>query len=393
MFPNTARLQMSPYKNCLLENTEHQCASESQVPCTETDATHAPSPWWVSKHQISLLGLDLFLFKHFVHFFSKTLDFHDQELHFARTVPHLALKNMGLMKALLALSAHHLSLKMKDENDFNRAQDNKESSITANDQENANYRDSAVKYYFESIHHLNSAMQSSSHTQSLELATAAMLISTYEMFDESYQNWRKHIQGIFWLQSLQQSHGESGGLRSAIWWAWFQQDIWIAMQERRCTYSIWEPQRSMNTLSAPELARHAFYLLAQCVNYISQDEKGQNSKRRAERGDELLRMLQKWRETLPQEFDPLPLTSNDYLFPVIWVNPSSYAAALQIQSLALILVVLHHPLLNDGASNKQSKHILKESVNNICGIARSVHADDIGANFISLKCLYEGKTS
>lgn len=236
----------------------------------------------------------------------------------------MALHNVGLMRALLALSARHLSL----------GGTSKDTSIEKDgipsDLEHIINRKLAVEYYTESLHYLNQAMQYSSYTQSLDLIATAILISTYEMIDGWDKNWERHLKGLFWIQRFQDNDGESGGLRQAVWWAWLQQDTWVAMRERRRVYSTWSPKKPISTLTAPEIVTHASYLLSQCVNYASDEEKQEDSVRRAARGTELLHLLQEWRETLLPEYSPLPCVSNDQVFPSIWVNPPSHAAALQI---------------------------------------------------------------
>ncbi|CAI7645590.1 unnamed protein product [Penicillium pancosmium] len=232
-------------------------------------------------------------------------------------------------------------------------------------------------------------MHHPSHTQSLDLVAAAVLISTYEMIDDSIQNWKRRIEGIFWIQQFQDIDGECKGLRSALWWAWLQQDTWAALLERRRTLNIWKSERGIASLTAPELARYAWYLLGQCVNYISEEERQEGTVRRSDRGNELLQMLKEWREALPSEYNPLPLTSEEDIFPAIWINPASYAAALQIQSLSLVLVVLQYPSLGFTVNDRRPKHILTAAMSTICGIARSAHADDMAANLVSMNCLYK----
>lgn len=93
---------------------------------------------------------------------------------------------------------------------------------------------------------------------------------------------------------------------------------------------------------------------------------------------------------LPPEYSPLPSVSNIEIFPPIWVNSPPYAAALQIHSLALILVILHRP--SGGIDDyRAAQHMLAVSVSTICGIARCVDENDYGANMTSLNCLSGGK--
>ncbi|XHF98554.1 hypothetical protein AWENTII_002103 [Aspergillus wentii] len=311
------------------------------------------------------------LFRHFVRVSSKLLDFHDPEIHFATTVPHMALRNLGLMKALLGLSARHLSL-----GPATTELDGREYIID---------RNLAVQYYLDALDYLNTA----SYPHSLDLVATAILISTYEMIDGSNRNWERHLKAVYWMQQSQANDGESGGLRSAIWWAWLQQDIWVAMQERRRVLNVWNPTKPVSTLKPPELARRAIYLLSQCVNYASKEEEQSDLTSRLDKGGELLFLLQQWHDNLPPEYRPLTCcSSDDAVFPPIWVNPPSYAAALQMHSLAMILVIVHRPSAGGIENYRAAQQMLAGALGTICGIARSVDEDDDAANMISLHCLF-----
>lgn len=353
----------------------------SQPPEVEPVISNAPSSW-IPGLVVQLSPLENYLFQHFVRVASKWLDFYDPEGHFASTVPHLAIRNAGLMRALLALSARHRSLH----------ESGSEGSSRASVEETTIDRNLAVQYYYESLHYLNKAMQNSSYARSHELVATALLISTYEMIDGSNQDWERHLKGVFWIQRFQDNDGESGGLRSAVWWAWLRQDVWVAMRERRRIFSFWSPKKPVSSLTASELATRATYLLGQCVNYASkEEEKASDLERRLERGSELLYMLQEWHDHLPPEYSPLPVISSIETFPPIWVHPPPYAGALQIHSLARILVVLHRPSSGGLDDFRAAQKLLTLSVNTICGIARSVDSRDHAANIVSLHTLFGGK--
>ncbi|KAB8263492.1 hypothetical protein BDV32DRAFT_146310 [Aspergillus pseudonomiae] len=360
-----------------------------QSPDTESVAIKAPSSW-TSRYPIPLSDVEHCLFKHFVRVSSKLLDFYDPEKHFATTVSHIALRNVGLMKALLALSARHLSQGKTEKENVVRGSIEKD-DIPGRGEDIID-RTLAAKYYLETLDYLNKEMQYPSHARSLDLIATAILISTYEMIDGSNQNWERHIKGISWRQQLQDNNGESGGLRSAVWWAWLQQDIWAAMRRRRRVFSIWKPKKPVSTLTAQEFATRALYLLSQCINYASkEEEEASGLERRVDRGNELLSLLQEWHEGLPPEYSHLPSVSDIEIFPPIWVHPPSYAAALQIYSLALILVILHRPSSGGTEDYRLSQHMLAVAVRTICGIARSIDKNDEGANMTSLNCLFGGK--
>jgi hypothetical protein len=346
---------------------------------------------WSTSHPIALSDREHRIFRHFVRISSQWLDFYDPEKHFSSLVPRLALRNLGLMKALLALSARHLSLgsDMLDPPIGGADSD----ADTGSDHE-AIDRNVAVEYYYETLHYLNKAMQYPSYTRSQELIATALLISKYEMIDGSNQDWERHLKGVFWIQRFQDNDGESGGLRQAVWWAWLRQDSWVAMRERRRVFSFWQPKKPTSALTAAELATRATYLLAQCVNYASKEETETSTMaQRLERGNELLYMLQEWHDALPLDFDPLPIASHIETFPPIWVHPPSYAAGLQVHSLARVLVILHRPSSGGYQDYRAGQKLLALSMNTICGIARTVDKADNAASLVSLHCLFGGEQS
>lgn len=363
-----------------------------QQPTRDGDSVISDGPSsWTTSSPIQLSSLEHSLFTHFVRVSSKWLDFYDPLQHFASVVPHLALRNVGLMKALLALSTRHLSLETEI-----RKQGTMSASVAPDDtsstRSHAIDRNLAVQYYYETLHYLNRAMQHPSYARSHEVIATSLLISTYEMIDGSNQDWERHLKGVFWIQRFQDNDGETGGLRSAVWWAWLRQDVWVAMRERRRVFSFWQPKRPLSVLTAPELATRATYLLGQCVNYASKEEQETSDlSQRLERGSELLFSLHEWYDHLPPEYSPLPMAPSTTVFPHIWIHPPSYAAALQIYSLARVLVILHRPSSGGLDDYRAAQKLLTLSVNTICGIARTIDESDQAASIVSLHCVFGGK--
>lgn len=100
------------------------------------------------------------------------------------------------MKALLALSTRHLSLEMelRQEGPMSASAVPGDTSSTRS---HAIDRNLAVQYYYETLHHPNSAMQHPSYARSHEVIATSLLISTYEMIDGSNQDWERHLKGVF----------------------------------------------------------------------------------------------------------------------------------------------------------------------------------------------------
>ncbi|KAJ5749375.1 uncharacterized protein N7511_011071 [Penicillium nucicola] len=395
---NSANLQ----PRSLRERESFQAAAFSRLPgieqhispqtAEEESSLPNDSSSWTTDFPVPLSELERHIFTHFVRFSSQWLDFYDPLRHFSTTVPHFALRSPGLMRALLAFTARHISLESSTPETLNDSvgSNEKRPSLSQNSGKLITVdRNVAVQYYYETLRCLNKAMRHPSYASSHEIVATALLISAYEMIDGSNQDWERHLKGVFWIQRFQDNDGECGGLRQAVWWAWLRQDVWVAMRERRRVFSFWQPKKPLPLLSAPELATRVTWLLGQCVNYASKEEQdSMELSRRLERGSELLYLLQQWHDYLPPEYSPLPRLSETRTFPPIWVHPSPYAASLQVHSLARILVILHRPSSGGLEDYRAAQKLLTLSVNIICGIAQTVDYEDSAAILTSLQCVF-----
>lgn len=264
------------------------------------------APTVLPKETVTLLDSEMPIFRHFVEHLSLWIDLTDPHRHFAITVPHLALHNPGLMKAILALDARHLSIKP--------------CALTP-----APDRTQAVQYYYETLQYLQQAMKVEEYLGSEELIATVLIISTYEMIDGAGKGWERHLKGVFSILRSQDINGESGGLKQAIWWAWLRQDVWAAFRERRRVFSFFVPTKPYRSMDHWDIAARVVYLLAQCVNYSSEQETETgkvNLVARMERADELSAKLQDWYQHLTPHYRPLPSPSpvNSAILP-IWINP------------------------------------------------------------------------
>lgn len=360
-------------------------ANNSPIPDGDAATTLRTEGDW---RDIQLTGREKFMLSRFISDVSPWLDFFDPLRNFGNLVPHLALGNVGLMNALLAVAARHISLRAEAiPGELGPSPPGDAGGEGVEDK----YRGIAVEYYYETLRYLHRAMRYESYTGSRELVATALLISTYEMIDGSNKNWERHLKGVFWIQRSQGNSGESDGLRRAVWWAWLQQDVWVALLERRRVFSFWQPTQPLDVLSPLELASRAIFLLAQCVNYASREEIETRRVGRVDRGNELLGMLDDWRRHLSPEFSALPTMDEreqGSLFPRVWIHPPQYAAAVQVHHLSRILVLAHRPLSGGFRSHSIVQRSIRSSVEVVCGIASSVEERNIAASFVSVLCLF-----
>jgi hypothetical protein len=250
---------------------------------------------------------------------------------FSARVPHLAIRNAGLLNAILALSSYHRVL---------------EESASESDAGKP-VRPNGLQYYYQTLHYVQKAMQYPSYRSSLELTATSIIVSTYEMLHGSSNDWQRHLQGVFWMLRSRQIEVERSSLESTIWWAWLQQDIWVAFTEKRRTYSTWTPKKLCRELESHELAGRALWLLAQVVNYYSLDLKGDTALTVQERvswAGQLHEMLDEWDACLTPEFSPLPTsTLADSVFQLQMIHPQSYG----MPEAALVGTVLGTNLVQD----------------------------------------------
>lgn len=269
---------------------------------------------WKSPQALTLQDQEHHLFEIFVNRISHWLDLFDPFRHFCTLVPRLAMYNEGLLKAILAFSVRYLSL-----NPENAHEDHHE-------------RHDALRYYHESLHYLQNAMQYNSYLTSLELLATAIIISGYEMLDGSRRDWERHLQGVFGIQRSQVIHGDTGGLRGAVWWTWLQQDIWAAFREKRKTFTFWRPARTFDMLNPWEIAARSLFVMAKVVNYCSGIEnigEENNIQSRTDAADRLTSILDDWERCLTTEFVPLPLKVSDdaTVFEPRWIQPPIFGTS------------------------------------------------------------------
>ncbi|EHY57948.1 hypothetical protein ABEF92_002003 [Exophiala dermatitidis] len=329
---------------------------------------------WKSPDAILLQDTEQHLFEVFVNRISSWIDLFDPFRHFCTLVPRLAMYNVGLLAAILALSVRYLSLNPAFANG------------------NIYRRHDALRYYHESLHYVQSAMRHGSYLTSLELLATALIISAYEMLDGSRKDWEKHLQGVFGIQRSQVIHGDTGGLRAAVWWAWLQQDVWAAFRDKRKTFTFWIPVRTLDEMNPWEVAARSFFLMAKVINYCSEIEQsgeGNNIQARINAAERLESMLDDWKRHLSIEFTPLPtqrVAVGGCVFKPQWTHPAMFGVAMQIYNAAQILLILHKPTIGGLNSSIRRQRQLDRHVEAIGGIA--ITLTDYGSSVASSQCLF-----
>ncbi|KAM5357038.1 hypothetical protein ACJZ2D_016677 [Fusarium nematophilum] len=363
------------------EGEERLLQQQAAIENLHTRLSEVERKSWQADADASLTSHEAGLLRHFAERCALWLDLFNPQRLFSTYAVRLALRNTGLMKAILALAARHRAkLPREEQDDLPGAADNE-----------------FIHYYYQTLHYVQEALTYNSYTNSEELLATAIVISSYEMLDESdgQGNWQRHLKGVFWIQRSQDVNGSSGGLRQAVWWAWLRQDIWAAFREKRPCFSFWVPLQKYHELDQHGLADRAIYLLSQAVNYyahsravgadsIADPSASMNLSRVKE---ELLRNIDQWKSCLGDQYKPLPTSSSPSdVFARLWIHPPQFGVALQAISFAQILIALHSPMAGGFNGYLRMQKTLSEAVDTICGIAMELKEE--GCQIMSAQCLY-----
>ncbi|KAK1144190.1 hypothetical protein N8T08_005603 [Aspergillus melleus] len=422
-FPDLAlSRRQSPAPGCpedYVDLAERRPGQQQHIPEQHNDAVEASlvghpqvlEPWNTA-NRIDLSAVDFEFFQYYIEVVGPILDLFDPARHFVNVVPHLALRNTGLLKSILAVGAKHKSLGLSHvpsegtPGDPATSNVNTPSSLAAAatgqpSESTPNPAHMATHYYYETLQYLSQTLLYPSYTDSREILATATMISTYEMFDadsastSTSGDWEKHLRGSFWIQRSQDNDGESvDGLRRAVWWAWLRQDIWAAFRAGRPTLTFWRARKPLEELDSDALATRIVYICGQCVAYAASDETADRDPRpRIEHGDRLLRALDDWYRVLPASYQPVTVgvagnCDSQSTFPPIWIHPPSHAGAMQMYSFARATVLLNQPTRGGLNAYSQREKQLTESVKMVCGIANACGEHESAMAFVNVQALF-----
>ncbi|KAH6693537.1 hypothetical protein F5X68DRAFT_258467 [Plectosphaerella plurivora] len=378
---------------------------------------------WNTLVNIELSPTDRSYLEYYIDIVGPILDLFDPDRHFTNVVPHLAIRNVGLLKSILAVAARHKSIGSEQSlpagaNPVDSAfGDHFPPTSPSQPPEHTHY---AAQYYYETLQYLSQNLLYPSYADSLEILATAIMISTYEMFDPqgAKGDLERHLRGSFWIQRCQDNNGESlQGLKRAVWWAWLRQDTWVAFRAGRPTLTIWRPVKRLEELNSNERATRILYIAAKCVEYAAGNTStATDIQQRIDHGNRLLQTLSDWYTTLPPSYRPLDhglrhdtedasiLTgasgstpgamshhaseTTGPIFQPIWMHPPNHAGAMQMYHFARAAVLLNQPTTGGVVAYRRRQRTLNESLHTICGIANASRPTDHAMAFVNVQAVY-----
>ena len=139
-----------------------------------------------------------------------------------------------------------------------------------------------------------------------------------------------------------------------------------------------------------DMASRVVYILAQAVNYSSDEEKQLGEADlagRILRADTLLNMLNEWRNSISIHFEALPADGPfDRAFKPLWIHPPPLATSIQLYSMARILLLINQPAAGGYLEYLSRDKVINECIDTIGGIA--LRLTDDACRLMSTQCLY-----
>ncbi|KAJ4316162.1 Nuclear speckle splicing regulatory protein 1 [Neodidymelliopsis sp. IMI 364377] len=152
---------------------------------------------WNTESRIELKEEDQVFFEHYINVVAPILDIFDPLNHFSTAVPHLALRNVGLLKSILAVGARHLTLGQEHTDAKELILHVPPGTPASVHSLSPNAAKFAEQYYFETLQYLSQNLLYQTYTGSPEILVTAIMISTYEMFgtaeNPDHTAWDRHL--------------------------------------------------------------------------------------------------------------------------------------------------------------------------------------------------------
>lgn len=136
---------------------------------------------WNTEIAIELKQEEVVYFEHFIEEVAPMLDLFDSGKHFATAVPHLALRNVGLLRAILAVGASHMAVLQQHSLGGDIVSPIAASTPGSITSAPPSISRIAEQYYYETLQYLSQNLLYQAYTTSHEILATAIMISTYEV--------------------------------------------------------------------------------------------------------------------------------------------------------------------------------------------------------------------
>jgi len=218
--------------------------------------------------------------------------------------------------------------------------------------DNSNTQAEVNQYYDLALRDMQSSLISATNnkfdTDQSMLATAVLLCA-FDHLEGTRHGFIQHTEAM-WTLMLRSSLSNDGGVKQAVFWSLFTQDVMTAFFTKRKTFltkPFWREDPPLQSLRDDELARRIVYLAAQIVNFcVEQPEKEEDVSIIGAKSQLWELELIKWKKALPETFEPLIELPGEAGLKELWFALPLHGVALQIYHWAYIILIMHRPVNN-----------------------------------------------
>ncbi|KAL7923933.1 hypothetical protein ACQKWADRAFT_288304 [Trichoderma austrokoningii] len=273
------------------------------------------------------------------------LALNDPRHHFSASVPQLAMKCPMLLDAIFAFSARYLS---RSDPNFN--------SLLADE------------YHYSCVQRLIAALKDIACASESALALSTVILRMHEMLGDynAQVDLQSHLRGSLSLFSHNANKFGPGSLKHTAFWTYVRQEILTALRGC-CPTNIDTSDRTYYVEffgdSDDDWTNNIIWITARAINhYFGPDA----STPATEHHNMLIKLVDDWRQGLPNTFSPLSsIATDDNLFPAISYTCIWHTVAMQFYHLCRVIFIL-----TDASSQDASEAV--EHTIQICGVVRGL---------------------
>ncbi|CAM1507953.1 Fc.00g048010.m01.CDS01 [Cosmosporella sp. VM-42] len=265
------------------------------------------------------------LLQYYMHNIAPWLDLTDPLCHFARRVPHMAIRCPMLHNAIMALASSRM-IRIQKHNELGLE------PLTP------------IRYYGICMSYLIPALEVPDVVTDEAIPVTTVILHTYEMF-ESHLDSQNHLKGTISVFAHQRHWLGRPGIRRSTFWTYIRQEVIVALQTKRPTnidWESWQGDMYWGEDSDDAWANRMSWLMVKVVNlYFGEYD----SKRAAEEAAKCLRYeVDNWRDQAPLTLGPVCTLESDVCdeepFPVISYSCLWHFIGMQFYHLACMLLGL-----------------------------------------------------
>ncbi|KAI1613251.1 fungal-specific transcription factor domain-containing protein [Exophiala viscosa] len=295
-------------------------------------------------------------------------DMFDMKCNWSRNVPHLALSNISLFRAIIASCAKQYSLVARESSIF------------------------ALDYYNHALKELTQALDDPQLIGSPAVFASCLLTGYCEMIDAKSLDWHTHLRGTFSLCASQGWHGLCGGVGQSCFWVYCRMDLLASVARAEKTSldtTMWLPEGGSLRPADPRQqwepdswCNQVVLLLAETHNLLcdarQSSHQSTNQPYLLDRWRKLSANLSEHESGRPPSLHPiihLPPEGRSCPFErLIYASPAACAATQMLEVASLLLLVASP---NHGPAERQNRSVADEVSERALALSRKIVSNSI----------------